>query len=151
MRIDLVATSLPGRSFGAGCGPDPSVGAGNVHVGIQKRKEPTELFPGDADGARWSFDVEVKDDGDVKGPHVQGKKGDRFFYLTWGVVDDDEGAVRRFVMLRRAKLMLSAVPPAVWQQAEKRGVLVGTLGLTMANGTPLCAAVRPPIIEWTAG
>ena len=27
--------------------------------------------------------------------------------------------------------------------------LVADLGLTMADGTPVCAAVRPPAIRWT--
>jgi Family of unknown function (DUF5990) len=31
-----------------------------------------------------------------------------------------------------------------------RCVLVGRLGLTDPKGNPLCAAVRPPIIEWSA-
>jgi hypothetical protein len=29
-------------------------------------------------------------------------------------------------------------------------MLVGRLGLTDAKGNPLCAAVRPPVIEWSA-
>lgn len=35
--------------------------------------------------------------------------------------------------------------------AVDQGVLVGRLGLTDHNGNPLCAAVRPPLIEWSAG
>jgi hypothetical protein len=31
-----------------------------------------------------------------------------------------------------------------------RGLLVGSLGLTDPKGHPLCAAVRPPVIEWSA-
>jgi hypothetical protein len=30
------------------------------------------------------------------------------------------------------------------------GLLVGRLGLTDRKGNPLCAAVRPPVIEWSA-
>jgi hypothetical protein len=30
------------------------------------------------------------------------------------------------------------------------GPLVGRLGLTDRKGHPLCAAVRPPLIEWSA-
>ncbi len=42
------------------------------------------------------------------------------------------------------------VPPAVLEGAVDQGVLVGTLGLTDDKGHPLCAAVRPPLIEWSA-
>jgi hypothetical protein len=29
-------------------------------------------------------------------------------------------------------------------------VLVGRLGLTDAKGNPVCASIRPPLIEWSA-
>ena len=53
-------------------------------------------------------------------------------------------------MFRRAKLFLDAVPPNVLRSSIDGGVLVGRLGLTDRKGHPLCAAVRPPLIEWTA-
>ena len=53
-------------------------------------------------------------------------------------------------MFRRAKLWLEAVPPDVLASAAERGVLVGRLGLTDGRGNPLCASVRPPLIEWSA-
>jgi hypothetical protein len=33
---------------------------------------------------------------------------------------------------------------------ELLGLLIGRLGLTGAKGNPLCAAVRPPVIQWSA-
>jgi hypothetical protein len=30
------------------------------------------------------------------------------------------------------------------------GLLVGRVGLTDQKGHPLCASVRPPLIEWSA-
>jgi hypothetical protein len=30
------------------------------------------------------------------------------------------------------------------------GVLVGRLGLTDPKGGPLCASVRPPVVQWSA-
>jgi Family of unknown function (DUF5990) len=30
-------------------------------------------------------------------------------------------------------------------------VLVGRVGLTDPKGNPVCASVRPPLIEWSAG
>jgi hypothetical protein len=53
-------------------------------------------------------------------------------------------------MFRRAKLQLDAVPSAILGNAVERGLLVGRLGLTDTKGDPLCAAVRPPMIDWSA-
>jgi len=147
MRVEIRGTDLPGRSCFA---PEPKRTYDNIHVGVQYKREAVDLVPGDVAEARWSFDIDVidKPEGgiDFRGPHVQGKKGDRFFYLSWGTVD------RRgtFEMFRRAKLMLASIDPKVLAKARKSGVLVGSLGLTMVNGTPLCAAVRPPLISWSA-
>jgi hypothetical protein len=38
----------------------------------------------------------------------------------------------------------------VLDQALDLGLLVGRLGLTDPKGNPRCAAVRPPVIEWSA-
>ncbi|HEY1739535.1 MAG TPA: DUF5990 family protein, partial [Acidimicrobiia bacterium] len=35
--------------------------------------------------------------------------------------------------------------------AVRGGALVGRLGLSDEAGWPLCASVRPPRIEWSAG
>jgi hypothetical protein len=43
------------------------------------------------------------------------------------------------------------VPESVLAKAAKSGVLVGRLALTDVKGQPLCAAVRPPMIEWSVG
>jgi hypothetical protein len=53
-------------------------------------------------------------------------------------------------MFRRAKVFLDAIPPDVLKSSIDAGVLVGRLGLTDRLGHPLCAAVRPPLIEWPA-
>ena len=142
VQVRIEGRELPGREFP----PD----RGNVHVGLQRRREPVELVPGDAESATWSFEcrtTETPDGLDVTGPHIQGRRGDRFVYLTWGTVDG-AGA---FEMFRRAKLMLDAVDPSTLAAADAPGrQLVGRLGLTDSRGGPLCAAVRPPLIEWSA-
>ncbi len=144
VRVVIEGVNLPGRRCAVGEGYD------NVHVGVQFRKEVVDLHPGDAASASWSFEVDARDvpDGiDFYGPHVQGRRGERFVYLSWGTVDAD-GV---FTMFRRAKLMLSAVDPVVI--AAARGAearLVGRLGLTGGDGGPRCAAVRPPGIDWSA-
>ena len=60
---------------------------------------------------------------------------------------DDDGA---FTMFRRAKLWLDAIDPATLDAARQYGSLIARLELTDTKGHPLCAAVRPPLIRWTA-
>ena len=73
--------------------------------------------------------------GDFRGPAVQGKKGERFVYLTWGSVAGDT-----FDMFRRAKLMLADLP------ADTEQVTVD-VDLTDEHGMPRCARLRPPAIQ----
>jgi len=146
VRIRIVGTDLPGRD----CPPGHNFpGYANVHVGMQTKRRPPELLdlqPGDAAQATWTIDCEVNGS-DVRGPYIQGRPGERFIYLNWGSVDGDG----RMDMFRRAKLMLADVPDDVLAKAATKGVLVGRLGLSDAKGQPLCAAVRPPAIEWSVG
>jgi hypothetical protein len=147
--VRIVGSNLPGRTFDDA--PHDGCVYANVHVGVQCRREVVEIVPGDARGAEWTVPVSVvstADGVDFRGPHVQGKRGDRFIYLSWGTVDD-QGA---FEMFRRSKLMLAAVPADVLDAANQPGgALVGSLELTAADGSPVCAAVRPPKISWTSG
>ena len=146
MQIRIVGTDLPGRD----CPPGHNFpGYENVHVGMQTKRRPPELLnvqAGDAAEVEWTIDCEVTGS-DVRGPYVQGRPGDRFIYLNWGSVD----GAGHIEMFRRAKLMLDGVPADVLAEASRSGVLVGRLGLTDAKGQPLCAAVRPPTIEWSVG
>lgn len=143
MRIRIVGTDLPGRD----CPPGRNFpGYENVHVGMQSKGRPPELLdlqPADADEVTWTIDCQV-DGIDIRGPYIQGRPGDRFIYLNWGSLTD--GHVEMF---RRAKLMLADVPGDVLDAAAS-GTLVGRLPLTDAKGQPVCAAVRPPRIAWTA-
>ncbi|MFD7325774.1 DUF5990 family protein [Streptomyces sp. NPDC059875] len=133
--VRIVGTDLPGRECG---------GYRDVHVAVQRGREPDGAVPGDAPEAVWEFAVETiaAPDGarDFRGPHVQGRRGARFLYLTWGEQPPDAA----FTMFRRAKLFLDDLPA----QAVERGAAEGRLGLTDSCGLPLCAAVRPPRIRW---
>ena len=137
--VRIVGTNLPGRTFGD---------YDNVHVGVQRRAEVVDIVPGDADAATWDLAVDVADrDGaiDFRGPHVQGRPGDRFLYLSWGTVD----GTGRFEMFRRAKLMLGAIGPDVVRAADRPGRrLEARLGLTGGDGGPRCAGLRPPALDW---
>ena len=142
MRIRIVGRNLPGRSF------DHHF---NVHVAVQVEREPEGLVAGDADEAAWDLEVAAVrgSDGDLdfKGPAVQGKRGDRFLYLTWGDVRADG----TFVMFRRAKLMLARVDPGLIDDVSRRGAtLVATVDLTDGRGGPRCARVDPPALTWSA-
>lgn len=145
MQLSITGEHLPGRSF---CRPDGST-MDNVHVGVQLRRDPAHLIRADATEAIWVLDIDVvrTDDGlDFRGPAVQGKRGERFVYLTWG----DLEAVH-FEMFRRAKLMLNRIDQDVVKAAIATGHLVATVHLTDERGGPRCARVDPPAIRWAAG
>ena len=129
MRMVIEATDLPGGR--------------DVRVGVQRTGRPDEVLdpvPGDAAGATWTVECRVQGD-DVTGPYVEGRPGARFVYLSWS---------RDGAMFRRAKLMLDAVPPDVLRAAERSGSLVARLGLTDEKGGARCAAVRHPLVTWSA-
>jgi uncharacterized protein DUF5990 len=106
----------------------------NIHVGLQVRSGPVGLVPADAAAAEWVAEIRTGD-GDFRGPAVQGKKGERFVYLTWGTVAGDS-----FSMFRRAKLMLADLP------ADADEVTVD-VDLTDEDGMPRCARLRPPALR----
>jgi len=149
VQIRIEASDFPGNS----CGPSPDRPDGyhNIHVGVQRRNKRGELLglvPGDASSATWTLEcnaVRSSSGHDLTGPYIQGPPGGRFIYLSWGTVDGNG-----FTLFRRAKLWLDAVPPGVIGHAVRQGLLVGRLGLTDRKGNPVCAALRPPDIEWSA-
>jgi hypothetical protein len=151
VQIRIEGSDLPGLD----CGPSPDSPGGyhNIHVGVQRRNLRDELLglvPGDAVSATWILESAATPSPhglDLKGPYIQGPSGGRFIYLSWGTVD----AAQKFQLFRRAKLWLDAVPPGVLDRAIVARTLVGRLGLTDGKGMPLCAAVRPPLLEWSAG
>src|SRR5262249_43195876 len=146
MEIVIHGHNLPGRDF-----RNAGVPIHNVHVGLQVRREPTDLVRGDAKSAEWHLDVrvEVADDGtfDFKGPAVQGTKGQRFLYLTWGDVGLEHNT---FAMFRRAKLMLADVDRQLIRTALDRSKpLQARVDLTDEHGCPRCARMRRPALVWS--
>ena len=145
--VEIRGTDLPGRR----CGPNREGQMyENIHVGMGRGDTLVGLIPGDAPAARWQIEVtvRVRDHGEVDfgGPLVKGTRGARFLYLSWGTVDPGG----TFILFRAAKLWLPDVPPSVLQEALRPGRrLVGSLGLTDAEGYPRCAGVRPPDIVWS--
>jgi hypothetical protein len=146
MRVVIEGHDLPGAAF-----MSDGVLLENVHVAVQGGSQPVGLVRGDADRARWEVDVRAVDangDVDLHGPAVHGKRGERFFYLTWG----DVGAGDSFTMFRRAKLMVSDIDPDLLAEAARDDRrLVASVSLTDEHGCPRCARVKPPVISWRAG
>jgi len=144
MQLEIRGHHLPGRSTSS-----EGQRLNNVHVGVQIRREPADLVPGDAEHGSWRLDIAVVDrDGttDFKGPVVQGRPGDRFVYLTWGDVRGDGS----FAMFRRAKLMLGEIDAALIARAREPGrLLVADVHLTDECGGPRCARLRPPALALT--
>lgn len=137
MRLVIRGHELPGASY---------AGHTRIAVGLQVGAEPVGVVPGDAASARWETELRLVD-GDARGPAVQGRRGDRFVYLTWGDVSGDG-----FAMFRRAKLMLDRMEPGLTGEAEASGrPLVADVRLTDETGGPRCARVDPPAVRWSLG
>jgi len=131
MDLTIVGHHLPGRTCGR---------YADIHVGVQVRKDPAGLIPGNAESACWELDIDVLEtpDGvDFRGPAVHGRRGERFVYLTWGEHTGDA-----FTMFRRAKLMLADVPDPSAASVTVR------VDLTDECGMPRCARLKPPALEW---
>ena len=140
VQVVIRGRQLPGRSFSGDRTWD------NVHVALQVGRDPAGLVPGDAESATWRAEVTVVErDGlrDFRGPAVQGKRGERFLYLTWGQIDS-AGDGHRFTMFRRAKLMLDDVPALATMPAT----VIASVALTDDLGGPRCGRLKPPAVTW---
>lgn len=141
MQLEIRGHNFPGRSWAIDGEP-----CHNVHVGVQIRREPVDLVPGDAATGSWLVDVEVVErDGhlDFRGPSIQGKRGERFVYLTWGNLGEDN----TFAMFRRAKLMLDTIGNETVKTADDPGRrLVATVDLTDECGGPRCGRLHSPAL-----
>jgi Family of unknown function (DUF5990) len=139
VRLRIEGHHLPGRR----CGPYDE-----VHVALQVGRDPVDPVPADAASATWETDLTVVgpsgDRGpDVRGRAVQGRRGERFAYLTWGST-----ASGGFEMFRRAKLMLDELPAL---SAGEPGSVTARVHLTDDDGMPRCARLRAPAVEWSRG
>jgi Family of unknown function (DUF5990) len=136
MRLTIRGHDMPGSEF-ADCT--------NVHVGLQVKRDPAGLVRGDAPEATWETEIKVIDgpgDVDYGGAAVQGRRGERFLYLTWGTVEGDA-----FTMFRRAKLMLADLPPAL----RREPAVAVTVSLTQEDGSPRCARIPSSLMTWRTG
>ncbi len=136
VRLRIEGHHLPGRR----CGEHDE-----VHVALQVGRDAVELVPGDAASAAWETDLTLVTSPapDVRGPAVQGRRGARFAYLTWGST-----AGGGFEMFRRAKLMLDQLPALV---GDGPAAVTARVHLTDDAGMPRCARLRAPAVEWSRG
>lgn len=84
---------------------------------------------------------------DFRGEHVQGRKGDRFLYLSWGIAGPSEP----FVMFARAKIKLAGIPLDLIELAADSDVeLVCELRATNHKGEPASGTIRGDDLVWRA-
>jgi hypothetical protein len=136
LHLCITGRKLPGLRYGA---------YSSVHIGLGRGADLSQITPGDAPEAVFNLTVNVVTDRegrlDFRGQLVQGRRGERFFYLSWGELRPDGG----FELFRAAKLHLSTIPEADLDRALARGTPIeAVLDLTDRFGGPLCASVRPP-------
>ena len=125
MRLVIRGYHLPGGQWGR---------HHDIHVGLQVGRDPVDLVPAQQERTEWVTEVR-ETGGDFRGPAVQGRKGERFVYLTWG-----EYSTGTFTMFRRAKLMLADLP-------ADADVVTVSVDLTDDRGGPRCGRLRGPGVQ----
>jgi hypothetical protein len=143
--VEITGVNPPGRR----CNPAPEHGPyEDIHVGAGRFSDPVGLFVGDSAYIQWRIEVRVvqKEDGpDFRGPHVDGKRGDRHIYLNWFAREPD-GELRLF---RRAKVMLEGIDPGLVARAENSGAALRcTVSLTNERGQPTTRRFRAADLSW---
>ncbi len=143
VRLRIEGHHLPGRR----CGPYD-----DVQVALQVGKDAAEPVAGDAAEAVWETVLSVVQPPggasagppDVRGPAVQGRRGERFAYLTWASTGPDGPA-----MFRRAKLPLEELAALVAAGDASPAEVTARVDLTDDDGMPRCARLRPPAVTWS--
>ncbi len=148
LKLKVVCTQLPGTRFEDPYSHDPEIKE-PVYLGIQCGKEVVEQVPADRREVVFfpEFRVGEKPDGSPNflGPYAQGRPADRFFYLSWGVVQNSGD----FEMFRRLKIRLGHLDWAQVNRALESGdPIVVRLKLTDDRGGPLCATPCASHITW---
>ena len=143
--IRLACTGWPEHRFeGLGFGR-------NIRVELQTRDGHEPGRPAEEQGLQWITSVAVKrlkeETLDFAGPAVHGKRGERFFYLSWS---GETGGAR--VRFRRLKIHLRAVKSAQWTAALQPGakmLLQARVHAVAKDGGPACASVSLLDGGWT--
>jgi len=122
-----------------------------VRFGLQDKRGGVDAVPATS---TTTFDTDIERTisaeaaPDFRGEHVNGRKGDRFVYLSWGAANEAEP----FVMFARAKIKLADIPTALLDEgpAGPDGAveLDGVLQATNEKGQPASGTIREPAIRW---
>jgi Family of unknown function (DUF5990) len=143
--VEIRGINPPGRRCNPALGHGPYE---DVYVGLGRHSDPIGLVPGDTDNPTWRIEVRVVKKGgalDYRGPHVDGKRGERHIYINW-LNREPDGELRLF---RRGKVMLDGLAPRLVDQAESTGAaLACTIDLTNDRGYPTTGAFRPQQLDW---
>jgi len=123
-------------------------GRRDIRVELQTKDGHEAGLPAGKDALAWTTLVTVKTgaDGhpDFAGPAVHGKKGERFFYLSWS---SDRFGHRE--MFRRLKVQLRDLTAAQIAKAVKAdATLVARVHAVAKDGGPACASVKLLEGEW---
>lgn len=131
----LICEGLPANRF------EGFDGRQRILVTLQTKDGFPAGNPQGDDALAWTTEITVKPgaDGtpDFAGPAVHGKRGERFFYLSWS----GERAGHR-EMFRRLKLHLRDLTSAQLDRARKSGgTLEARVRAVAKDGGPACASV----------
>ena len=135
VRVSLICEGLPAHRF-TGCD-----GRSGIRVEMQMKEGHQAGTGSGKDTLKWTTEITAKlgVDGalDFAGAAVHGKRGERFFYLSWS---GERGGQRG--MFRRMKIHLRSVTEAqVAQAAKSGGALVARVHAVAKDGGPACASV----------
>jgi hypothetical protein len=144
--VEIKGVNGPGRR----CRPSPEHGPyEDVHVGVGSFRDPIGLVHGDALQTSWKVQVRLAwRDGrpDFRGPHVDGRPGDRHIYVDWFNREPDG----ELMLFRRAKVMLEGIDPSLVKKAEESDTrLICTVNLTNEKGLPTTARFWAPDLRWS--
>lgn len=149
LTIEVTCRDLPGICFSDRQNPEGRTYE-PVYLGIQKGDDVAEAVRADQKQVifRPTFKVGRQPGGSPNflGPFAKGTPRERFFYLCWGVVDQ-EG---RFKMFRRAKIHLNHLKWNHLRAALNSNTpLKVVIDMTGHKGDPICGSIRirKPMME----
>ena len=135
VRVVLACEGVPVHRF-EGCD-----GRREIRVELQTKEGHEAGTPAGKGSFKWTTEITAKTgaDGslDFAGPAVHGKRGERFFYLSWSGVRNGHRE-----MFRRIKIHLRDVTPAqLARVVTTGGALVARVHAVAKDGGPACASV----------
>jgi hypothetical protein len=135
VRVRIVCEGLPANRF------EGFEERRHILVTLQTKDGFALPTPAGNDALAWNTEITVKTDAegqpDFAGPAVHGKRGERFFYLSWS----GERAGGR-EMFRRIKVHLRDVTAAQVARAQKPdALLMARVHAVAKDGGPACASV----------